>query len=150
MHDIILVYLSDPSYSEEAAEKKIIFVFKILTFVFALPLYDNESYLYNNNLTIATNSLTSKEFNKNMHFLESKIIKFDKNYDFFNEILDLLNIAYINLFNDRQEDALIYFFKIIERIAKEHYLIYMDRYHNKTYTKKNKLELKKLFKRVFK
>ncbi len=78
----ILVYLNDPSYSHEDAKKKIIFVFKILTFVFALPLYDNESYLYNNNLTITTNPLTSNEFNKNMHFLESMIIKFDKNYDF--------------------------------------------------------------------
>lgn len=120
---------------------------KILSFVFALQFNSNSNLFFKSNtLKIQTNNLLSKRSLKIFNSIEKKIISFNKTKPFFYDMLSLLSVAYDNMYNFRDVDAFLYFFKIIERIAKHHYLIYLDRQHAKTSTRKNKKELKNLMK----
>ncbi len=142
----IVFWINGSNFSKEEACAIFDLVLKILTYMFALPINARTSYISEVSWEIRPNNSLSKKYSENFVYVESKIKKFKKTQSFFNEMLGLLSVAYDNLYNRRDEDAFLYFFKVIERISKHNYLIYLQRHHNKSATKQNKNELKKLIK----
>lgn len=140
----IIFYVDNTIFSKQEVEEKCKYVAKILTYMFALPIYSRDCYIRESNFEPTVNDLLSKESLIKIRFIEKKINRFKTTRVFFDEMLDLLIVGYDNLFNRRDEDAYVYFFKVIERIAKEHYLSYMERHHKKEATASNKKELKRL------
>lgn len=142
----IIVSCCGNMLSKGQAEEKMKNVLKILSFLFALNISTAEFAIWESDAVMEINELLSRKSKKILHNIERKIERFKVNAGFFDEIMHLLSIAYENLFNNRDEDAFVYFFKIIEKIAKKHYLIYMQRHHTVKATRKNKSELRNFLK----
>ena len=140
----IVFWIDGSKFSKEEANKIFDFVPKILTYLFAIPIHTRISYIYESEQVICPNNSLSQKYLQNLMFLESKIRKFKSTKSFFDEMLGLLSVAFDNLYNRRDEDAFLYFFKTVERIAKNNYLIYIQRHHNKSATKSNKNKLKRI------
>lgn len=138
----ILVSCCGDTLTKNLAEEKMINALKILSFLFAINIASEGSVVWESNIVLEENQLLSKKAKNILQNVERKIERFNLNLDFFYEIINLLCIAYENLFNDRDEDAFIYFFKIIEKISKKHYLIYMQRHHTVKASKICKTELR--------
>ncbi len=142
----IIFWMDGNGLSKEEASKKMRNVAKILSFMFALNFYSEDNMILERELKLEPNKLLANKSVENLKYVEEKINRFNINNQFFYDILDLLNIAYDNLYRGRDEDAFLYFFKVIERIAKKHYLVYMERHHTTGSTRNNKRELRKLLK----
>lgn len=142
----VVFWLDGTNYTQAQAKEVLEHACKVLSYLFALPLYDKSNSFFSIDGEIELKDLLSKEKNKTLEYVEKKINRFCATKDFFYEVLDLHIIAFDNLFKDREEDAFIYFFKVIERIAKHHYESYVQRHHKKTHTKNNKNRLKNLLK----
>lgn len=141
-----LLIWTNGNVSSNKAEEKINIVAKLLTFLVAGPVYDSKNHIKEVSYIINKNTLLGKKKIKELDKAEKKICKFVETKVLFYEILDLISIAFENLYNNRDEDAFTYFFKVIEKLAKSHYLLYMKRYHTKNYTRRNKDELRKFMK----
>lgn len=142
----IVFWISGSKFSKEEAYKIFDLVSKILTYIFAIPIHTRISYVYESEQEIYPNNFLSQKYLQNLVFIENKIGKFKCTQSFFYELLGLLSVAFDNLYNRRDEDAFLYFFKIVERIAKNNYLIYVQQHHNKSATKNNKNKLKQIIK----
>lgn len=136
------VFLVDEKYSAADAKNIIDKVCKILSYVFGVPLYQKYITPDKTERVVECNCLLGKQKLKKLAFLESNISKFNKIEPFFYDTLDLLNVAIDNLYKGRDEDAFVYFFKVIERIAKKYYILYFQRHYTRALTKNNKRELK--------
>lgn len=147
MNDPQIIFWVDGNvYSKEEARDIFDKVSKFLSYLFALPFCSKENRYVEVGWSISTNNSLSKKTLNKLHLLEKKIKKFNKIYDFYKETLDLLNIAFENLYKCRDEDAFVYFFKVVERITKQYYIVYMQRHHTKAATRKNKQDLRVLLK----
>lgn len=142
----IIVSCCGDALSKDLAEEKMKNVLKVLSFLFAINISVTEFAIGKSDHVMEVNELLSQKSKKVLHTIERKIKRFNVNADFFDEIMNLLSIAYENLFNNRDEDAFVYFFKIIEKISKKHYLVYMQRHHTAKATRKNKSELRNFIK----
>ena len=142
----ILFWLDGNNHSKEVAKGIFEKVSKLLSYLFALPLYNKENQFIEVKWSIETNNALSRKTLKTMNLLENKIKRFSKITNFYNETMDLLIVALENFFKYRKEDAFVYFFKVIERIAKQYYIVYMQRHHTKAITKKNKNDLRTFLK----
>lgn len=140
----IIFWVDGNVYSKEEARGIFDKVSKLLSYLFALPFCSKENRCVEVSWVINANNSLSKKTSNTLCLLEKKINKFKKAYDFYSENLDLINIALENLFKSRDEDAFLYFFKVIERIAKQYYIVYMQRHHTKATTRKNKQDLRVL------
>ena len=121
-------------------------VSKLLSYLLALPLYSKENRCFEVEWCLHTNNILSKKSMNKIRVIEKSTSRFRKVSTYFNENLDLLIVAIDNLFKYRKEDAFVYFFKVIERIAKQYYVVYIQRHHTKAITSKNKNELKIMLK----
>lgn len=142
----IIFWFDGSELSKQEIQKKMINAIKVLSFLFGLNLYVENKCLRKIEKKIEVNNLLGKKWKNNLQYVEKKISRFKVTKQFFYEMLDLINVAYENLYNRREEDAFIYFFKVIEKIAKKHYLIYMERQHTSKKVKNNKQELRKILK----
>lgn len=142
----IIFWINGSNFSKEEAKKTFSMVSKILTYMFALPINIETNNIYETKKEIYPNNLLAKNYLNNLTFIENKVKKFKDTQDFFCEMLGLLSVAFNNLYNNRDEDAFLYFFKVVERIAKYNYLIYVQRHHKKSATQDNKKQLKKIIK----
>lgn len=140
----IIFWVDGNAYSEEEARKVFDKVSKVLSYVFALPFCSRENRYLQVSWSISTNGLLSIKTINKLSLLEKKINSFNKISNFYSEVLDLLNVALESLFKCRDEDAFVYFFKVIERIAKQYYIVYMQRHHTKATIRKNKQDLRVL------
>lgn len=140
----IVFWINGNNISRDQAKRKLNNVCKIISFIFALSFNGGDNAFFSTDLQLETNNILSKTSLYKIDYIEKKINNFKATKQFFEEVLDLIIVAYDNLYNIRDEDAFVYFFKVIERIAKKNYLIHMQRHHTKSVTKKNKQELRKL------
>ena len=145
MNDPEIVFWVDGNvYSKDEAKDIFEKVSKLLSYLFALPFCGKDNRYSQVNWSISTNNLLSKKTLKTLSMLEKRINNFNKVHSFYNETLNLLNVAIENLFKFREEDAFVYFFKVIERLSKQYYIVYMQRHHTKAMKRKNKQELRVL------
>lgn len=142
----IIFWIDGTGLSKEQAYTELSNAAKVLSFMFALNFNSEYNEFLERNFKLEPNELLAKNSIKNLKYVEKKINRFNINKQFFYDMLNLLSIAYNNFYSGRDEDAFIYFFKVIERIAKKHYLVYMERHHTAGSTRKNKHELRKLLK----
>lgn len=142
----ILFWIDGNGFSKDEAYEKIRNAAKVLSFMFALNFDSENNVIFERELKLEPNNLLAKKSERNLKYVEKRISRFNINKQFFYDMLDLLNVAYNNLYNSRDEDAFIYFFKVIEQISKKYYLLYMERHHTKAATRKNKRELRNLLK----
>lgn len=139
LHDYeILFEVKDSSLSKNDAEKVFEQATKLLSVLFALPLYEENIYRGQVHDQLDTNKLLSKKKRDELKYIEKRVSAFKKVRTFWNDMIDLTVVAYGNLYRYREEDAFVYFFKVIERIAKEYYITYMQRHHTKAATSNNK------------
>ena len=129
------------------AKKKITFVAKILTLIFAVPIWDKDLTIRTTNSIPGVNTLLSEGNQKKLSFVENRIQRFNTDMPFFEECINLLVVANHHLYMRNDEDALLYYFKIIEKIAKENYSRYMERYFTKARVKRDKQELRRILNR---
>lgn len=139
---VIIFEIEGNDFSKREAEEKYVKVSKLLSILFALPLYNTENRQGETQKIFLTNNLLSKHNQSNLNYVEKKIKGYKSVEGFFYEMVDLLIVAFDNLYKYREEDAFVYFFKVIERIAKQYYITYMQRHHTKAVTSKNKSILK--------
>ena len=142
----ITFWVNGSNHTKKEAEEIFKKVSKVLSYLWALPIYCKENRFLDVEWSLCTNELLSRKSMTTIHFVEECITKFDKISNFFEECLDLLIVAIDNLFLYRKEDAFVYFFKVVERIAKQYYIVYMQRHHTKAVTSRNKNELKSILK----
>lgn len=142
----IIVSCCGNTLSKDLAIEKMKNVLKLLSFLLAWNISTVEFSFWESDVSMEVNELLSKRSKKILHNIERKIQRFNVTADLFNEIMNLLSIAYENLFNYREEDAFVYFFKIIEKISKKHYLVYMQRHHTVKDTRENKSKLRNFIK----
>ena len=142
----ILFWMDGNVYTREQAEEIFEKVSKALSYVFDLPIFDKECYVQEVDWCIEENSILSQKSAERINWIEIKTNKFNTIKEFYNETLDLLIVAIDNFYKCRYEDAYVYFFKVVERIAKHYYTLYMDRHHGKSQRRKNKNDLKNLLK----
>lgn len=136
------------SYSQNEAIEMLGKVSNILTYLLHIPI-DSKKYGPNlDNYSITPNNSIATKYINSIKTIETTIHKLNKKKSLFFEILNLLYIGIHNLYKlQNEEDAFIYFFKIIEQISKNYYYTYDSRHLTKTVTKTNKNELKKLINR---
>lgn len=141
---MVVYWINGESYSKEEAISLANFASKILTYMFALPYYEKSNVINisETSQSISKNSLASKRTLSKIDFIDSKIRRFSKTRPFFNSMLDLLTVSYDNLYKCRDEDAFIYFFKVIEQIVKQYYQFYLRRFHTISVKRKNKAVIK--------
>lgn len=120
----ITFWIDGSKHSKEEAQEIFENVSKVLSYLFAMPFYSKENMRLEVDWSIHANNLLSKKTLFTIEMVEKNIQKFDKTSVFFEETLDLLTIAIDNLFKYRNEDAFVYFFKVVERIAKQYYIVY--------------------------
>lgn len=138
----IKFWINGSNHTKEEAEVIFEKVSKLLSYIFSLPIYNKENRYFEVEWCLQANNMLSKKSMNTISLIEKSINKFSKTSTFFEEILDLLIVAIDNLFKYRKEDAFVYFFKVIERIAKQYYVVYTQRHHTKAVTSKNKCELR--------
>lgn len=139
---IFLPYYDGLEYKE--AQKKIEFVAKILTLIFAVPIWERDLTIHEANSIPTVNNLLSKANLKKLAFVEKRIQRFNTDRPFFEECINLLMVANHNYYIRNDEDTLLYYFKIIEKIAKENYSRYMERCFTKARVKRDKQELSRM------
>ncbi|WP_032118876.1 hypothetical protein [Clostridium celatum] len=76
-----------------------------------------------------------------LKFISYKVTKFNNSTTFFYEVLKLYNIGFKNNVFDRNEDAVLYYFKVIERISKHYYTRFNDKYYTNQVKRNNKREV---------
>lgn len=135
------------SADEKTAEEKMKIAAQVLSFLLAMNISTAEFRIWEDDSEMRLCHLLSKKARNNLQKIEERIKRFEAVRPLFYEIMHLSGVAYDNLLNNRDEDAFIYFFKIVEKIAKSHYLKYMQRHHTAGATKKNKKELRKFVER---
>ena len=138
----IIFWINGDDYTKEEAIKIFSKVSKILSYSFALPLYNKDFRYSEVNWNLHQNNLLSQKAANKIQKIENKINRFNKTSNIFEENLDLLVVAIDNFFKYRIEDAFVYYFKVIERTAKQYFVFYMNRHHIKVNTRKNKQDLK--------
>ena len=143
----ITFWVNGENHTKEEAEEIFEKTSKLLSYILALPFYSRDNDFREVQWNLQTNNLLAVKKEKAIKKIEKAISKFDKTKVFFDETLDLLIVAFDNLYKCRKEDAFIYFFKVIERIAKQYYMTYIQRHHTKAVTSKNKLKLKEILKK---
>lgn len=143
----ITFWVNGNDHTKKEAEEIFEKVSKVLSYLWALPIYSKENRFLNVEWILYTNELLSQKSMNTIRFVEECIRKFNKTSNFFEESLDLLIVAMDNLFLYRKEDAFVYFFKVVERIAKQYYIVYIQRHHTKAVTSRNKNELKSILKK---
>ncbi|HBD87706.1 hypothetical protein [Anaerotignum faecicola] len=128
--------------SIEEAKSKLNQCIKLLSYIFSLPFYEKGKEVCETQNVLEQNSLLGKNNKERLILVEKYVRKLSSRKDFFEETLDLIIVAIDNLYKDREEDAFMYFFKVIERIAKEHYHVYAERHHKKNIQRENKKKLR--------
>ena len=142
----VTFWVNGSNHTKKEAEEIFEKVSKLLSYLLALPIYSKENRHFEVEWYLQTNNMLSKKSMNTISLIEESINKFSKTSTYFEENLDLLIVAINNLFKYRKEDAFVYFFKVIERIAKQYYVVYIQRHHTKAVTSKNKNELKTMLK----
>ena len=142
----VTFWINGSNHTKKEAEGIFEKVSKLLSYLFALPIYGKENRHFEVEWCLQTNNMLSKKSMNTISLIEKSINKFSKTSTYFEENLDLLIVAIDNLFKYRKEDAFVYFFKVIERIAKQYYVVYIQRHYTKAVTSKNKNELKTMLK----
>ena len=142
----ITFWVNGSEHNKKEAKEIFEKVSKLLSYLFALPIYSEENRYFEVEWCLRTNNMLSKKSMNSITLIEKSINKFSKTSPYFVENLNLLIVAIDNLFKYRKEDAFVYFFKVIERIAKQYYVVYIQRHHTKAVTSKNKNELKTMLK----
>lgn len=142
----VAFWVNGSNHTKNEAEEIFEKVSKLLSYLFALPIYSKENRCLEGEWCLQTNNMLSKKTTNTISLIEKSINKFDKTSSYFEENLDLLIVAIDNLYKCREEEAFVYFFKVIERIAKQYYIVYTQRHHTKAATSKNKNELKTMLK----
>lgn len=140
----MIYWINDKDITKEEAIDIFDKVSKLLSCLFMLPMHNDDIRILEVSDTIGTNKLLSKRNSEILVYIENKINKFDKIEKFFYEVLDLMNVAIENLFKLRMEDAFFYFFKVIERISKNYYKLYTERYYRKKEIHNKKEKLRKI------
>ena len=135
---------NNDSLDDKQAKTKIDFVTKILTLVFAIPIWDKDLTVLKSNSIPTVNKLISADNLNKLAFIDKRIQTFKADRTFFEECVNLLIVANHNYYVRNDEDTLLYFFKIIEKIAKENYRRYMERYFTKARVKRDKQELRRI------
>lgn len=138
----VVFWVNGSNHTKIEAEEIFEKTTKVLSYLFSLPFCCEDNRRFEVDWCLEINSMLSKRSMNAIRVIEDKVNKFVKTETFFTENLDLLIVAIDNLFKYRKEDAFVYFFKVIERIAKQYYVVYMQRHHTKAVTSKNKNELK--------
>ena len=108
----IVLWVNGDNISKENARNIFERTSKILSYLFMLPIHSQDIRVFDEEYAIETDKLLSKRNKKILLYIEHKIEKI-KEDDFFNQVLDLMNIAIENLFKYRVEDAFFYFYKVI-------------------------------------
>ena len=139
---LIVFWVDGEKHSKEEAYEICKEVSKVFSYIFALPFYSKENQFYEVESKIEKNTLFSKQSLGKLEYIEGKILKFEEIKPFFNQCLNLLVIAFDNLFKERDEDAFMYFFKVVERIAKEDYMETQRKLDNKSTKKRNKNKIR--------
>lgn len=142
----ITFWVNGSEHTKKEAKEIFEKVSKLLSYLFALPIYSEENRYFEVEWCLQTKNMLSKKSMNSITLIEKSINKFRKTSPYFVENLNLLIVAIDNLFKYRKEDAFVYFFKVIERIAKQYYVVYIQRHHTKVLTSKNKNELKTMLK----
>lgn len=141
----VIFWVSGSNHTKREANEIFEKVTKLLSFLFVLPICSRGN-IVEVEWYLRTNNMLSKKTMNTIFWIEKNVNRFNKTSNFFEETLDLLNVAIDNLFKSREEDAFVYFFKVIERIAKHYYVVYMQRHHTRAVTSKNKNDLKSMLK----
>lgn len=152
MFDCYIKYLnmSEPcieiiysSSEKEEARKHILFTLKTLGFIFGVPLHEKHLSVSETSTSFTPNNNLSKKNNTIITTIEKQVGLFKKEKDFFNECIHLLSIAQLHLFIDphSEEDAFLYYFKIVEKISKRYYNHYTNLHRPKYKTKNAKHSL---------
>lgn len=127
----------------EEAHKKTEYAVGVLNLLLAISINTDELAIVTGDMSLVNNSLLSKHTKTRLEYAQGKISRFgDSKKDLFVGCVKLMNIGMRNYYKFNNEDAFVYYFKVIERIAKANYVIYMDRHHNPSHTRPNKQQLK--------
>ena len=125
---------------------------QVLEYIFSALLIDNDQSIYEeynkNNIAFKKINISTSNADK-LKFVSESISRFNVEKKLFNDVIKLHHIAIKNLTTLRNEDALLYYFKIIEKIAKKNYIKYYERNYTKQVKKNNKKILNKFIKEYF-
>lgn len=143
-------YCSD-SEDNDMVKKEIDLANNVIQFLFTIPItieYMNKKEIPNK-IEGVFRSISVKKI-RTLTFISNKITRFNKEKPFFEEIMKLYDIAFKNQINDRYEDAILYYFKVIEKIAKRHYIKFHERNYTKQVKRRNKNDLNIFLKKFLK
>lgn len=115
------------------AKKNITIANNVLQYLLNIPIINEYTYrceVSSYETITHTFKNLSKEKKEKINFISNKVSKFNKEKILFNEVLTLNDIAFKNHIADRYEDAILYYFKILEKLAKKNYI----KYHERNYT----------------
>lgn len=138
-----------PTTDENIATEKLTLANKVLGYIFTIPIsldyIHTASNKFEENIPEAPINIAKNKLDI-LNFVSNKVSKFNNEKLLFSEVINLHDIALMNLINDRNEDAILYYFKIIEKLAKKNFIKFHERNYTNAVKKNNKNKLKTFLK----
>lgn len=143
-------YFNISGLSDKEAIERIKISQLTLSFLFDVPIYERYNLIeeFNKEIPVVNSSL-SKLSQNIMNELDIQVKKFKLEKAFYIEILDLHNVASNHYYNANYEDSLLYYFKLIEKLAKKNYLKFKQRNYTSARKRSDKLYLKTVIEKFF-
>ena len=136
----IMFWVDGGKYSKEQAAEIFKRVSKILTYIFALPLYCKDFTIYEDEDILEINDLLPEAFAQKIQYIEKAVLSLGKKEECFNKAITQLAIAFDNLFKEYHEEAFFFFYKVVELISKEYYQLNKAKISDKKQDKTDKIE----------
>lgn len=126
------------------AFKAISYSNKILSYISGVPIFVDRLQNDNNLLgfSISDGNNISNKNKDNLNYISKKVSRFNKELDLFKAIMKLNYSALENMLNGNNEDSMLCYFKIIEKLAKKNYEKFQQRHYTKAKKNSNKSNLK--------
>lgn len=142
------------SYANDRSEalKSISYSNEILSYISGVPICVDWLQTDNNlfEFSISDWNNISNKNKHNLNYISKKVSRFNAELNLFKAIMKLNYIALENMLNNNNEDSMLYYFKIIEKLAKKNYEKFQQRHYTKAKKNSNKANLKIFIKKFLK
>lgn len=138
--------------SKKEAEESIEFSNNVIQYLCCIPIYERDSYIFERELdtsVICKTSNISVKKEKIFKYVSDKILKFKVERKLFDEVINLNRVAFSNFAENRIEDSILYYFKIIEKLAKKNHTKFYEKNYTKKVKQNNKQRLRNFIEEYF-